>query len=415
RGSFRPEKGGGAQIVLANLLLSDTPNPGEPSLDNFRSPSAINAEARALQSRRATPTPPRVRLMVGRLEIEGLSLAQGAFGSQTAAGLISKLESAAGRSIFGFPLSLLVARPFTAAKASALEISLGLEGGAALFADKMESSFSSDSLALAAQGLSVAWPERRAAQRRVAQEPQASGGTYLFGGGGGYLTSFKDLLAQASLNPLRSDFSLEAVFDPAENSLTVIMPRMEIAGGLAYLSLLLEFSNLTPAALLSLSSLSPASLSLAADRTALYETGLTRLAMDFRDAGLVPLLISAEGRMLNLTGREASSRLSDALEMILAIRLDPALANLGSLSKEMRTFLLDPVFLAVRARPDPPLSLENLSLLTQSGGLGLFEVGPTLSLSVSVNSRPPVAVEFRPQGAFDVDYTGEDSLLHPRP
>jgi hypothetical protein len=353
--------------------------------------------------------------MVGRLEIEGLSLAQGAFGSQTAAGLISKLESAAGRSIFGFPLSLLVARPFTAAKASALEISLGLEGGAALFADKMESSFSSDSLALAAQGLSVAWPERRAAQRRVAQEPQASGGTYLFGGGGGYLTSFKDLLAQASLNPLRSDFSLEAVFDPAENSLTVIMPRMEIAGGLAYLSLLLEFSNLTPAALLSLSSLSPASLSLAADRTALYETGLTRLAMDFRDAGLVPLLISAEGRMLNLTGREASSRLSDALEMILAIRLDPALANLGSLSKEMRTFLLDPVFLAVRARPDPPLSLENLSLLTQSGGLGLFEVGPTLSLSVSVNSRPPVAVEFRPQGAFDVDYTGEDSLLHPRP
>jgi hypothetical protein len=348
--------------------------------------------------------------MAGRLEINGLSPSEGAFMSQTAAGLIALLEAAASYSAFDWPLSLMVVRGFSASKAAAFDLSLAWEGGAVLFADKIEASIASDTLSLAAAGLSLAWPEKTSAP-----SPQASGDAYLFGEAGGYLSSLSDLLSQSSLNPLRSDLSLQAVFNPGESRLTVIIPQMEIASGLAYLGLLAEFSNLTPAALLSLSSLTPRSASLAAGDPALHDTGLTRLSLDYRDAGLVPLLSSAEGRALNLSGREASSRLSDALEMILAIRLDPALANLGALSKEMRAFLIDPIFLAVRAKPNPPLSPENLSILTQSGGRGLFEVGDTLDLSISVNSRPPVAVEFRPQGAFDVDYTGEDSLLHPKP
>lgn len=223
------------------------------------------------------------------------------------------------------------------------------------------------------------------------------------------------IFSEAGLNPLTAELTLLSAFDSEAGRWSLTIADLELAGGLASAAMVAEISNLTEAAMESLSRLTPSQAALAAVDPAFHNTGLTRLAVDISDNGLGQRLAEAESARLGISEQTAPSRLADALEMWLTIRLDPALANLHDLAGAVKRYLKDPSYLTIRANPDPPLSPAKIAAIAPLRGNGLIKTGPSLNLSISVNYGPPIGLIFRPEGAFDVDYTGDDSSLHPRP
>jgi hypothetical protein len=260
--------------------------------------------------------------------------------------------------------------------------------------------------ALTAEGLSAETPRGLAVSARRVEAEDPSGGELRL--------AISDLalapadsdragllfrtLADANLAPLTASMTLSADYSRDDGVWTVSVPDLEIAGSLASGEFSLTVEGLAPAALAALSLLTPEALG-DPPEPALSDLGDIRLALDLKDKGLVDRLESGQAARLDLKPEAAAARLSDALELALTIRLDPIIANTKEISEALRAFLVEPGRLSVRAGPGEP----------SAPGLD-----PAPSLTLSINGAPPVEVAFRAAGAFDVDYTGEDSGLHPK-
>jgi hypothetical protein len=312
-------------------------------------------------------------------------------------------------------LSLALSRPFSAASARLSGAGLSLEGGLGLWADRIEiASLAPRSLELRVESASASWPEAEALPPAA---PSLAG----------------KALAAANLAPLALRLSLQAAFDQEAGSFSATVSDLQLADGLASGALAAEFTGLTPAAVEALGLLSPKTAALAAKEPALFEAGLSRLALDWQDSGLTFRLASGQADLLDLPPLSASDRLADALELYLTIRLDPFLSNLKALSDLARAHLAAPGRLAVRAAPDPPLSAARYLALLGREPLGadamgevavgeedlppdtLGQIGASLGLTLALGEAAPVAARFRAEAAFDRPFTGEDSSLHPRP
>jgi hypothetical protein len=353
------------------------------------------------------------------LDIIGPATESGSSPAHTPGSIILGLEFLSSLTPSSWPLVSIFSRPFSAAEVRAERLALSPGRGLIVSANLViASNLAPDSTSLSVKGLTLSWPEAAASaddnarpggDRSGEAEPKGTAEAGFESDPGPFL------LSEAGLNPLTADFSLRSSFDAKAGRWSMTVTDLEMAEGLGSAALAVEIANLTPAAMDSLAGLSPSTASRAALDPALYDTGLSRLAVDFTDKGLGRRLAEAERLRLGLSEAEAPSRMADALEMLLTIRLDPVLANIGELSEALRRYLENPAFLAVRAHPDPPLSPVRLSALAPLRGPGLFETAPTLQISLSVNLASPVDLVFRPEGAFDVDYTGDDAALHPKP
>jgi hypothetical protein len=391
--SYKARSGGApSRLFLANLHLAERP------------PAPANSGGLGSEGE-----PVALSLLLGSLEVANPAPLSGSFKNPALKDLARLRGFLSRLSPSNWPLSLFAARPFSTGRMEAKELSFLIGRGPAIAADKLVSDgLGSAGFNLEGVGMAFAWPERAGGPLKGAQD--GSGAAEIF-----RASSNTALLTESGLNPLRFAMRLDARFDPGFQRLSLTVQELKIAGGLAQAGLTAEVSSLSPAALAALGSI-PLSGALGAGPVpALREAGLSHLALSFKDMGLFALLTQTEGKMLGLTPDQAATRISDALEMGLTIRLDPALSNLSEIADAVSSYLENPVFFTIKADPYPPLSLEGLSDLLPLGGEGLYRVGPTLNLSIAVNGEAPKTFDFRDQGPFDVDYTGDDSLLHPRP